>query len=42
MRLELKKLKIEIFNCEICVCALLDTNLGYGQKMRRNGGKIEK
>ncbi len=40
--LELReRLKIKIFNPEICVCALLDTNSFMRRKQRRNGEKDE-
>ena len=35
------RLKIKIFNLEICVCALLATNSFMRKKQRRNGGKYE-
>ena len=33
-------MKIKIFNREICVCALLATNLFMRKKQRRNGVKM--
>ena len=36
---EEKRLKIKIFNREICVCALLATNSFMRKKQRRNGVK---
>ncbi len=34
-------MKIKIFNCEICVCALLTTNSFMRKKQRRNGDNME-
>ena len=36
-----QRLKIKIFNREICVCALLATNSFMRKKQRRNGVKYE-
>jgi hypothetical protein len=39
---QMERLKIKIFNREICVCALLATNSFMRKKQRRNGVKYEK